>query len=70
MKTIELRKKTQSELKKMLEEDKEKLGQLRLQVASRQLKDVSQIAKVRTNVARLLTLLSNADYIDSKSNNK
>ncbi|MFA7662468.1 MAG: 50S ribosomal protein L29 [Patescibacteria group bacterium] len=67
MKIIELRKKTKTELIKFLEEEKEKLGELRLKISSRQLTNVSQVRKIRTNVAQAITLLNNQDYIDNKS---
>lgn len=70
MKIIELRKKTQVELKRVLEDEKQKLGELRLKVADRQLSDVSTIRKVRTTIAQVMTLLSNKDYIDAKKNSK
>ena len=70
MKIIELRKKTQAELKTLLGEKKIELGELRLKVDSRQLSDVAQIRKVRTTIAQIMTLFSSGDYIDSKPNNK
>jgi large subunit ribosomal protein L29 len=59
MKLKELKQKNKIELKKLLSESSDKLRDLRFRVASRQLKDVRQIRKVKKTIARILTILAN-----------
>ncbi|MFH0819629.1 MAG: 50S ribosomal protein L29 [bacterium] len=59
MKFKELKQKNETELKKLLADSREKLRDLRFRVASRQLKDVRQIRKIKKTIAKVLTLLTN-----------
>lgn len=55
----ELKLKSAVELKKMMEESKDKLRDLRFKLANRKLKDLSQLKKTKILIARILTLLNN-----------
>lgn len=57
MKTKELQKLTDSELKKALEQNQEKLRSLRFDLASGKVKNVREIRETRKTVARVYTLL-------------
>lgn len=58
MKFKELKLKSAAELKKILEESREKLRDLRFKLANRKLKDTSEIEKTKILAARILTLLN------------
>jgi len=49
--------KTREELKKLLEENQEKLRQLRFDLASGKVKNVREIRKIKKDIARILTIL-------------
>ncbi|HOX21503.1 MAG TPA: 50S ribosomal protein L29 [Candidatus Paceibacterota bacterium] len=57
MKTKELQKLTDAELKKALEQNQERLRSLRFDLASGKVKNVREIRETRKTVARVLTLL-------------
>lgn len=57
MKTKELQKLTDSELKKALEQNQEKLRSLRFDLASGKVKNVREIRETRKTVARIYTLI-------------
>ena len=57
MKANELRQKSEKELKELLEEDREKLRQLRFDLASGKVKNVREIRAKRRDIARILTIL-------------
>lgn len=57
MKITELRQKPKEDLKKLLEEDQEKLRQLRFDLASGKVKNVREIRKTKKELAQILTLL-------------
>jgi len=57
MKTKELQKLTDVELKKALEQNQEKLRSLRFDLASGKVKNVREIRETRKTVARVYTLL-------------
>ena len=57
----ELKKKSESELHRILAESRDKLRDLRFKDANKQLKNVREIRKVREVIARILTLLNNKD---------
>lgn len=61
MKIVELRKKTKEELKKILQENKERLRVLRFNLASAKLKNHREIRKVKKEIARILTILRITD---------
>lgn len=60
MKTVELRKKTKAELEKLLIDRREKLRQLRFNLAAGKLKNVREIRQIKKDIARILTLLKSA----------
>ncbi len=60
MKYKELKLKSAAELKKLLEECKEKTGDLRFKIVSRKLKNTSEVKKNKILIARILTLLKQA----------
>ena len=57
MKLIELQKKTKEELKKILNDDREKLRQLRFDLSAGKVKDVKGVRNTKKEIARILTLL-------------
>lgn len=57
MKTKELQKLTDAELKKALEQNQERLRSLRFDLASGKVKNVREIRETRKTVARVYTLL-------------
>lgn len=61
MKYSELQNKNKSELMEMLKELKIKLGKLRFDLSANTLKDVSQIKKSKKDIARIATVLRNAN---------
>ncbi len=58
MKIKELRQKTEKELKDLLNEDRQKLGQLKFNLASKKLKNVREIRELSKDIARILTILN------------
>ncbi|MCK4354982.1 50S ribosomal protein L29 [Candidatus Parcubacteria bacterium] len=58
MKPNELRQKSEKELKGLLEQDREKLRQLRFDLASGKVKNVREIRSKRRDIARILTILT------------
>lgn len=58
MKFNDLKDKEENELQEMLEDAKIKLGQLRFELAGKSLKDSSQIKKIKTNIAQILTAIN------------
>lgn len=59
MKVKDLRKKSKTELKKILQQKRDKLRTLRFDLASREIKNVREIGENRKDIARILTLLQN-----------
>lgn len=57
MKIKELKTKGKDELQKMLEDDREKLRQLRFDLSAGKVKNVREIRKIKKEVAQILTLL-------------
>jgi len=57
MKTTELQQKSKSELQKILSDNREKLRQLRFDLAAGKVKNVREVRKVKKDIARILTLL-------------
>ena len=58
MKANELRQKSKKELNGLLEQDREKLRQLRFDLASGKVKNVREIRAKRRDIARILTILN------------
>jgi len=57
MKIKELNQKTKKELNDLLIENRHKLGQLRFDLASKKLKNIREVRKLRRDVARIITIL-------------
>ena len=57
MKIVDLRRKNKEELQNLLSEDREKLRQLRFNLASGKAKNIREIRKIRKEIAQILTLL-------------
>ncbi len=57
MKAKELIKKEDSELKRILQESKAKLVQLRFEWKNKKLKNTNQVKEVKKDIARILTIL-------------
>ena len=54
----ELSQKPKEELQKIVQEEREKLRNLRFDLASGKVKNVRQIRQLRKNIAQILTILS------------
>ncbi len=70
MKINELRKKSESELQKLLVELRGKLRVLRFNLVAGKLKNVSQIRETKRDIARVLTLLREAKHKKQEINIK
>lgn len=57
MKISELRQKSKEELQKLLEDNREKLRQLRFDLVAGKVKNVREIRQIKKEIARILTLL-------------
>lgn len=57
-KAEKLRKKSESELHKLLKEKREKLQRLRFDLASGDLKNIRAIRQIKKDIARILTILN------------
>jgi large subunit ribosomal protein L29 len=58
MKVSELRPKSQSDLQKVLLEKRERLRQLRFDLAAGKIKNVREIRKIKKDIARILTIIA------------
>ena len=63
MKAKELKQKSEKELQRLLQEDREKLRQLRFDLSAGKVKNVREIRKIKKDIARIMTVLG------SKNNN-
>jgi len=61
MKTAELRQQTKEELKRQLQEDREKMRQLRFDLVSGRVKNIREIRIIKKDVARISTILNESD---------
>lgn len=57
MRIAELRQKSKSELQKLLQDSRERLRQLRFDLAAGKVKNVREIRQIKKDIARILTLL-------------
>jgi len=57
MKIVELRQKSKGELEKVLADNRERLRQLRFDLAAGKVKNVREIHLLKKDIARILTLL-------------
>jgi len=69
MELKEIKKKTQTELHKMLAESRDKLRELKFKDANKQLKDVRSIRKLKAMIAQTLTVLNQQRSKDEKQPN-
>ena len=58
MKLIELRRKPKEELKKILQDNREKLRQLRFDLSAGKVKNVREIRHLKKEIAQILTLIT------------
>ena len=58
MKASELRSRSNNELSKTVHDERERLGSLRFDLSSGKIKNVSQIRKIKKDIARISTLLN------------
>lgn len=58
MKVIELTQKSKEELEKMIQDEKEKLRQLRFELAAGKVKNIRQIRFIKKDIARIFTKLN------------
>ena len=65
MKIIELRRKPKEELKKILQDNREKLRQLRFDLSAGKVKNVREIRHLKKEIAQILTLIT-----ESRNNGK
>lgn len=61
MKAKELKQKSEKELQRLLQEDREKLRQLRFDLSAGKVKNVREIRKIKKDIARILTTLCQKD---------
>lgn len=66
MKFQDLKQKSKSELKKLLDRDRDKLRVLRFNLASGKVKNIREIREIRKSIAKILTLL-HEEALNSKS---
>ncbi len=57
MKAKEFRVKSEGELQKLLQERRDELRQLRFKVVRKEIKDASELGKLKKDIARALTIL-------------
>lgn len=57
MEINELRQKSKTELEKTLQDSRERLRQLRFDLAAGKVKNVREVRKIKKEIARILTLL-------------
>lgn len=57
MRVTELRRKSKQELKKLLEDNREKLRQLRFDLSAGKVKNVREIRRIKREIAQTLTIL-------------
>ena len=58
MRVSELRQKPKTELKQILEEEREKLRQLRFDLAAGKVKNIRETRRIKKEIARVLTILN------------
>jgi large subunit ribosomal protein L29 len=58
MKTTELRQKSKAELQKLLQDNRERLRQLRFDLAAGKVKNVREIRRTKKEIARILTIIN------------
>ncbi len=61
MKAVELNQKSKEELEKMVQDGKEKLRQLRFDLAAGKVKNIRQIRLIKKDIARMFTKLNKVE---------
>lgn len=61
MKTKDLRQKTAAELEKLIQEKKERLGNLNFDLAGGKVKNIKEIRESKKDIAKILTLMKEAE---------
>lgn len=61
MKTAELKQKMVQELERFLEAGREKLRQLRFDLAAGKVKNVREVRKIKKEIARIMTIICQKD---------
>ena len=69
METEELRQKSKDELKKIVQDSRERLRQLRFDLAAGKVKNVREIRKIKKEIARILTILRITNQHESTNKN-
>lgn len=64
----QLKSKSGADLQKQLSEDRDKLWQLKVDLAAGKVKNVREIRATRKNVARVLTLIKQEKNVDTRHN--
>jgi large subunit ribosomal protein L29 len=62
MKIKELRQKSKDDLNKILQDDREKVRQIRFDMSSGKVKNVREINKIKKDIARILTILNEKSH--------
>jgi len=62
MKIKELRQKSKDDLNKILQDNKEKMRQIRFDLSSGKVKNVREINKIKKDIARILTILNEKSH--------
>ncbi len=68
MKAKELKQKNEKELQRLLQEDREKLRQLKFDLSAGKVKNVREIRKTKKDIARIMTILNIKEKICQKDN--
>jgi len=66
MKANELRKKSEAELQRSIQDLKRKLSDFRFRFSSNKLKNVKEIESTKKDIARMMTILNESRNIENK----
>ena len=67
MKILELRQRTDNELHRLLQENRERLRSLRFDLASGKIKNVRELRKTKKDIAKILTLFHESKNLKQKT---
>jgi large subunit ribosomal protein L29 len=70
IKLAELRQRNQKELERLLIREREKLRQLRFDLASGKVKNIRKIREVKKDIARILTILNEKSKTKNQKTNR
>lgn len=62
MKKEEILRKSKEELQKILQDSREKLRQLRFDLAAGKVKNVREVRKIKKDIARILTVIKESSF--------